>query len=276
MLKTPRRTLRLRVVSCTRGIPARFCAKPLGDPPRAAPLFSSDQSWQMWKKGQLRVIRYHPPTHPSAFWEARFAWPVRALTVRFDPTRTRLESDVFRYPLDFLVTLYTLASRQGLIIHGAAIVAHKKCWVLAGASGAGKSTLCRLILQNVPEAKAINDDRVILRRIRRRWYAFGAPWSGTAGIAKTRSARLGGILLLQQSRVPQIVPLGVGEAMKGLAPLISIPWYDRPVVERLLPVSDRLVRETPVARFDFPPTRDAARFLVRSLSALANSSRGSA
>lgn len=74
--------------------------------------------------------------------------------------------------------LYSLVLPRfdGILLHAAGIKFNGKIFVLLAASAGGKSTISRFALEN--GLKLLNDDRIILRKIKDRYFAFGNPWHG--------------------------------------------------------------------------------------------------
>ncbi len=217
-------------------------------------------------ENNVRVALNHPPAFKHPLWKAQLDWPVEEVRLRMGVDMRAGEEglwhDPFCYPLDQIVTMYVLASRQGLIVHGAGVVIHDGGWIFAGKSRAGKSTISDLILQSWPEARLLNDDRVIVRRAPGGWTVYGTPWSGRLQTCHADEAPLRGIFWLRHAGESRVTAMGPAESAENLLTVASIPWYDRPVVDAQLPLVDVLSSQIPACRLDFRP-EEAAVGLVR-------------
>ena len=90
-------------------------------------------------------------------------------------------SNPVHYPLDQLLLMYTLAQREGALLHAAGVDIQGQGFIFPGKSGAGKSTLSRqLVVQK--ELEVLSDDRIVIRKIDGVFQAFGTPWPGDAGL----------------------------------------------------------------------------------------------
>ncbi len=186
-------------------------------------------------------------------------------------TGTRLPERVaypFRTPLLEVLWMHLLPSHAGLLVHAAAVEHCGKALLFVGRSGAGKSTLARLWRRAFPDARALSDDRTILRRSSRgEWEAHGTPWGGRAGIASPAHLPLGGIFLLRKGRRPALRDLTGAEALAGLLPCLFVPFGVRPLLCKSLDLLGRLVREALSREFTFPRDVAAARWLYARATA---------
>ena len=220
-------------------------------------IFDSGQSWSMFvDKGEYFML-FKPAAFDSPVWLARFGREVESVTVYCGEALIRaaggcrsIESPV-RYPLDQLLLMYYLASRQGLLVHAAAMAVGDACLVFPGRSGAGKSTLARQLLSE--GASVLTDDRVILRQIDGEFRAFGTPWPGEAGVALNESRPLAGIFFIRHGSENIITRIGRSQALERLLPVCSIPWYDREAVETILGFCETLVSAIPAGEIHFRP-----------------------
>lgn len=170
-------------------------------------------------ENNVRVALNHPPAFKHPLWKAQLDWPVEEVRLRMGVDMRAGEEglwhDPFCYPLDQIVTMYVLASRQGLIVHGAGVVIHDGGWIFAGKSRAGKSTISDLILQSWPEARLLNDDRVIVRRAPGGWTVYGTPWSGRLQTCHADEAPLRGIFWLRHAGESRVTAMGPAESAEN-------------------------------------------------------------
>lgn len=148
------------------------------------------------------------------------------------------------YPVDQILFMYYLASRQGLLVHAAGLVRDGRALLFPGVSGAGKSTLSRQFL-TVGDPGLLSDDRIIVRWLDDVWQAFGTPWPGDAGIAVNAGAPLGAILFPAKASETSIRALSPQEALDRLLPATSILWHEPELLTDQLATTERLLREIP-------------------------------
>ena len=229
------------------------------------PLVFSAGAWSLHQRAGSRYLVAHERRTAAPYWVCRVAPDLTHATVWC--ARRDRRADVRNpvcYPLDQLLLMYALSGRGGLLVHSAGAVVEGTGFILAGRSGAGKSTISRLIGQEAA-GRLLSDDRMIVRRQGHRWAMFGTPWPGDAGIAVNRSAPLGAILFLRHAPRNTVRRLSPSEALERLLPVTSVPWYDAPVLEKVLGTCEALISGVPAYDFCFAPARGA----VRALSALA-------
>lgn len=160
------------------------------------------------------------------------------------------------YPVEQLLFLGALAGRTALVVHAAGIVRGGRAWLFAGPHGAGKSTIARLLAPERGTA-LLSDDRVVVRRVRGRWRAFGTPWSGTVRRATTPAgAPLAGVFLIRHGEESRPEPLAPAPAAARLVPRCLHPYWDRLALEAMLAGCESLATEVPC--FDLPFVPEAA------------------
>ncbi len=244
----------------------------LGSIPSTATLnrVFSGESWSMFQDTGFRYISRHPPVLDEPLCIAQFDPEVKHATIYCGPSlldnngASALLNPV-RYPLDQLLVMYALAGRDGIIVHAAGATIAGKGFVFPGASSAGKSTLCAQLAGH-PDIEILSDDRVILRQIDGEWRVFGTPWPGDAGIAVNKGVPLSAMLFLNHGQDNRIARVGPSQALERLLPVVSIPWYDAPMVPLLLSSCDALLMGIPAFELSFLPVPAVADFMVASAS----------
>ena len=95
---------------------------------------------------------------------------------------------------------------------------------------------------------------------------FGTPWPGDAGIGENASAKLSAILFLHHGSNNQLIEIEPKGALKNLLPVVSIPWFDEPVMLDILNYCETLVSSTPAFELHFRPDAELAIFLEENFS----------
>jgi hypothetical protein len=155
------------------------------------------------------------------------------------------------YPVDQLLVMYTLADREGVLIHSSGVEFHGHGYMLSGRSGAGKSTISRKFASAGHEV--LSDDRIVVRKIDSELRMFGTPWSGEAGIAGNKDLPLHGIFFLHHGEEQLIKKIPPNEAIKRLMPVTSIPWYDKSMLTKVLTFCEEIVSACPAYDLFFRP-----------------------
>lgn len=234
--------------------------------------FDTKESWAMFQDGARRAITFHPSGRVEPLWTASFDRTVRRVSVHCRvaaPTgrgRRGVIDLPVAYPLDQLLLMYHFALRRGMLVHAAGMVSEGKAFLFPGASGAGKSTFSRL-LSEAKAGRVLSDERMIIRRVGGRFRAYGTPWAGTAGIARSGDAPLAGAFFLRHGRENRLRRLAAAEAADRLLPTVSIPWYDPDAAAPVISLAKRLAAAVPCHEFEFVPDRSAVAFLKKHLKA---------
>jgi len=79
--------------------------------------------------------------------------------------------------LQVLIIYYLAKKRCGALFHAAGLNDGEKGFLFTGLSGAGKSTTSR-IWDGISGIKVLNDDRIIVRKIKGELYMYPTPWHG--------------------------------------------------------------------------------------------------
>ena len=243
----------------------------LPDTGKLTKIFDSGQSWLMFREDDIYWAVLHPPAHEKPIWAARFNRDVKEVTIfcreQFIQKRNgkTIIPNPVRYPLDQLLIMYILAPHQGAVIHAAGIEMNGKGFIFAGPSGAGKSTLSRLfnasLGQNNPGASVLSDERMVTRKIKGRFKAYGTPWHGEERTTLNKCVPLSGIFFLSHGKENTFSQLKPRQALDKLLKVTSIPWYDRGVMPEVLSFCEDLLTHVPLFELYFTPGLEVVSFL---------------
>ena len=219
-------------------------------------LFITENAWSIDKAGDQFIIT---SSEFSPYrWQAVCDSSFSNIQINVKPgsiaERLRVVTDllpVLHYPLDQILFLHALASRQGLLLHSAGVqINHKGC-LFCGVSGAGKSTISGLLLDK-ENIHIINDDRMVAHTDKaQQWIISGTPWPGDLQIAENTSLPLSALCFLKQDDKLQLTPLDRFEALQRLFQVASIPWYLEDLMKMSTDLCERLVSEIPVYELSF-------------------------
>lgn len=79
--------------------------------------------------------------------------------------------------LGHLIIISILHRYDGVLIHSSGVILNGEGVIFAGISGAGKTTISKLWRERDGVA-ILSDDRIIIRKERSGYFAYGTPWPG--------------------------------------------------------------------------------------------------
>jgi hypothetical protein len=195
--------------------------------PRQAAVFESGGTWRAYELGRGILYEFRRPMGEGP--------PARGLLVDRKRRRGRLylapgpyrrtRGFALSFPLDELLFAHHLAHHGGFVLHACGIDTGTSTVAFCGHSGAGKSTTARLWRRFVPRARVLSDDRLVIRRRRGEYWAYGTPWHGTARYASRLGRPLRALVFLRQARrtsLRRLEPSGL--AARLLALTFPPPW----------------------------------------------------
>ena len=237
------------------------------DTGRMTNIFDGGESWSMWQNSDSYFVTLHSPAlDGKLLWAAKFNSSAKKVTVYPGDILTDRNSEgvgifnPFSYPLDQILLMYFLEKKEGALFHAAGININGKGYIFPGKSGAGKTTLSRqFVAKNY--SGLLSDDRIVIRKIDNRFMAFGTPWPGEAGIAVNKSVNLSGIFFITQANSNRIEEIKPQKALERLLPVVSIPWYDKEVMIRILDFCEDVISNIPAYELFFKPDTEVADFL---------------
>ena len=230
-------------------------------------LFDADDAWSLRQgvDGQY-FVGHGPPSLDAPPWVLRIEDSARA-TVYGNPNIVDGAGTIIcpmTYPVDQLLCINTLADREGMLVHCAGLRVGEKIYIFAGKSGAGKSTFSECVSER-DGVSLISDDRMIIRKVDNKFFAFGTPWPGDAGYAKNESAELGGIYFLEHAEDNVVTDVAQREAVERLLAVTSVPWYDDDRMGGVMRLIGDLTNDVRCEVLDFRPGADAGVYIVERL-----------
>ena len=228
--------------------------------PAATPSFASGGLWSAFTGATGTRFYFSSPTlglspYKAAWFDPEF---VRGhIVLRRDCFASKQRVFPLEYPIDELAMMHRLALGEGVELHALGLEDRDGAgYLFLGHSGAGKSTTARLWMSE-PGVRLLSDDRIILRKSGNRYFMYGTPWHGDAGVSSAGSAPLSAIFLLEQSPRNEIQPLPLAQACAELFARCFVPHYLASGMQFALNFFDELTRSIPCSVFRFAPTESA-------------------
>jgi hypothetical protein len=225
--------------------------------PGSSPAFTSGGLWAAFTDSTGTKFYFCSPALGAAPYKA--AW----LDTAFQRGHVVLNRSCFpandtvfplEYPIDELAMMHRLALGEGVEVHALGLVDQDgRGYLFLGHSGAGKSTTARLWMAE-PGVKLLSDDRIILRKQEEKFWMYGTPWHGDAGVASAARAPLSSVFLLEQAPKNQILPMVASKAAAELFARSFVPHYLQEGIQFSLSFFDELSRSIPCAIFRFALT----------------------
>jgi hypothetical protein len=235
-------------------------------------IFDAGEAWSMWQNSNHYLI-----TLPSRSLDGKLRWAAKfnssAKKVTIYPGDTPAEQtsegveifNPFSYPLDQILLMYFLAQTEGALIHAAGIDINGKGYIFPGKSGAGKTTLSRQFAAK-NYSGLLSDDRIVIRKIDSRFMAYGTPWPGEGKIAVNKSVPLNGIFFIIHGKSNIIEEITPAKAFEKLLPVVSVPWYDKEIMLRILSFCENLTSRIPAYALHCTPDTEVVGYFEKFVS----------
>ncbi len=176
-------------------------------------------------------------------------------------------SDIIYDFLQVLLINYLAVTRKdGIFTHSMGVKDISKNGLLfTGKSGAGKSTLARTYYKH-SKALVLNDDRIVVRKIKNDFYIYGSPWHGDFSdylMSRIEKAKLKGIFFLQKAKENSVKAISSGKAFKFLYPAMFPTFWDRKGTQIIALFLSELLSEVDCFRLKFRKDKSVIDFVRR-------------
>ncbi|MDT8382074.1 MAG: hypothetical protein RQ728_07445 [Brevefilum sp.] len=165
------------------------------------------------------------------------------------------------YPMGELLMINLLGLDRGIMLHASGVIYKGEGYLFPGQGGAGKSTIARLWNQ-LPGVEAINDDKVILRKMGDTYFIYGTPWHGEGGLALPQSAPLKQIFLIEKSEHNYISALSQTQSIIRIMNGAFLPLWDQQKMDFTLGFLSDLTKDISVQELGFVPDKSIIDFIL--------------
>jgi hypothetical protein len=163
-------------------------------------------------------------------------------------------------PLDRVLFVNIVNHGLGLMLHACGVAVEGKGYVFAGPSNAGKTTLARL-WDAFSGATILGDECLILRRKGKRFWMYGTPWVGEAGLFSPLGVPVERIFFIDHGQRNLVSPISANKAVEKLLAQSILTPYDGFAVEFGLDFCLDFVSRVPASELGFVPDRSAIQLL---------------
>lgn len=157
-----------------------------------------------------------------------------------------------------------MIAHDALILHSSYTRCKGQAILFSAPSGTGKSTQAGL-WEQYRNARQINGDRSLLRRIDGVWHACGWPVCGSSEICHNEDAPIQAIVMLSQSDGNEIRRLSPMQAFSQLYSQITVNRWSRDFQTRAMDLIEELIRDVPVYHLACTISREAVDCLDQAL-----------
>ena len=177
-------------------------------------------------------------------------------------------TDIIYDFLQVLLINYFALHNKGIFTHSVGIKdVDGNGFIFTGKSGAGKSTTARLWHKN-SKAMVLNDDRIIVRKVKNKFYIYGSPWHGEFSDyleSKIESAPLKSLFFIHHAPLNKARRIPEKEAFSLLYPSLFPTFWDKKCLENIVSFCEDLIKNVPCYNLGFVNDKNVIGF-VRNLN----------
>lgn len=159
---------------------------------------------------------------------------------------------------------YSILNKGGILFHGVVMEWQGRGFLFCAHSGVGKTTHTRM-WRDSENARILNGDRALCCKEENRWYAYGAPWSGSSGEYRNSKAPLTAIIILEQSDSNEVSFLSPLQGAVELMQLAFAPSWEEELMNCVLDTIDDIVQRVQVLKLKCKPDLEAVSVLKAEL-----------
>jgi hypothetical protein len=224
--------------------------------------FDSGQTWALFHSGSSLVLQntsLRSETYPSRF--LILAPDLKSGDLHMTG-ETPQDVDPLGYPLNQVLWILLLSQRKGLLFHACGIDDHGRGYLFLGNSGDGKSTTAKLCFDH--GLTVLNDDRIIVRQKKGRFWMYGTPWHGDFREHSSHGLPIAKVFFLRHGKKNSAQAKSGAEAVSMLLARAFPPFWDKEGMAFTIDHCHRLVSKIPCYELTFVPNAEMIDF-VRSL-----------
>jgi len=165
-----------------------------------------------------------------------------------------------------IILINHLTQRDGIFVHALGLKdIDNKGIIFIGKTGSGKSTLAHL-WHRYSRATILNDDRIIIRKIRKSFFIYGCPWHGDFSdyrVSKINSAKLLSLLFIHHRKKNSFKPISKKEAFNLLYPNLFPAFWDKRGLSKDVTFCEGLIKNLPCYSLGFSKDKEVIDFVRR-------------
>ena len=173
-------------------------------------------------------------------------------------------SDIIYDFLQVLLISYFAQRNQGIFTHSIGVRdLGGEGLLFNGKSGCGKTTMAKLWHKN-SRAMVLNDDRIIVRKIKGHFFIYGSPWHGEFSdylTSRIESAQLEKLFFIHHAPKNTVRQIAQKQAFNLLYPALFPTFWDRGCLENIVSFCQDLIRAVPCFSMGFVNDRKVIAFV---------------
>jgi len=226
---------------------------------------SGYERWRLWENKDEYVYHCPIPERAAMAFISKDFSRARAYVPPYEGKFAWDAVDIIYDMMQIMLINYFAYRQNGLFLHAAAIKENGYALVFAGRSESGKSTTARLWHRH-SRAVVLNDDRVIVRKTAKGFFAYSGPWSGEFGheaTAVSAQASLRGLFVIEHAKKNFCRPLAVEGAFRALYPTLFPVFWDGRLMNNTVNLCEELMSRVAVSRLGFVKNKKVIPFVRR-------------
>jgi len=245
--------------------------KRLPNIPRSRPLFityhfqDGRENWRLLKRNNTYI--YKSPLEDRkqvTLVNGTFDRVTAYLLPKKEKGRVWNASDIIYDFLQVLLINYFAQRNEGIFTHAMGVrdLGHQGL-LFAGKSECGKTTMAKLWDKH-SKVMVLNDDRIIVRKIKNKFFIYGSPWHGEFSdylTSRIESARLGKLFFIRHAPKNIIRPIFEKKAFNLLYPAMFPTFWDRRSLVNIASFCQDLVKTVPCFSLGFVNDKRVIRFV---------------
>lgn len=213
------------------------------------------ENWRLLKKGNTYIYKCPlKDKKPLILINETFDRVTAYLLPKKDKGRIWDPADIIGQFLQVLLINYFALNKKGVFTHAAGVKdLDGKALIFSGKSGCGKTTTARLWHKH-SKVMVINDDRIIVCKVKGKFLAYGSPWIGEFSddpLSRTESAPLEKLFFIYHSLKNTVRRISGKEAFNLLYPALFPTFWDRGCLENIVSFCEDLVKNIPCYSLGF-------------------------
>lgn len=138
--------------------------------------------------------------------------------------------------------------------------------LFTGKSGSGKTTMAKIWHKHSKGTMVLNDDRIIVRKVKDKFFIYGSPWHGEFSDyleSRIESAPLKNLFFIHHASRNTLRRISEKKAFNLLYPALFPTFWDRGGLENIVSFCQDLIKSVPCFNFGFVNNTRVIKFMEK-------------